>query len=315
MSEKIATRDAYGKALVALGKKDERIVVLDADLAKSTKTIEFAKAYPSRFIDVGIAEQNMVSVAAGLAASGKVPFLSSFAMFATGRAFEQIRNSVAYPEMNVKIAAPHAGISVGEDGATHQANEDIAVMRAIPNMTIVVPADGIETTQAVEALAAMEGPAYLRLGRLAIPQINDEHYRFQLGKGVLLKEGRDVVLFACGLMVGVCLEAAKILEADGINAAVANIHTIKPLDEEMVQVLAKRCGAVVTAEEHSIIGGLGSAVAEVLATEGLGPMGRVGIEDIFGESGAPYALLEKYGLTPQNVAKKARAVIDKKNKK
>ncbi|MDD2568491.1 MAG: transketolase family protein [Clostridia bacterium] len=312
MADKQATRDAYGKALVALGEKNKNLVVLDADLSKSTKTADFAKAYPERFINAGIAEANMVGVAGGLAIAGKTVFVSSFAMFASGRAFEQIRNTVAYPKLNVKIAATHAGITVGEDGASHQAIEDIALMRAVPNMTVVVPADGVEATQAVQTLADMKGPAYLRLGRLAVPVIFDENYKFELGKGVIMREGKGVAIFACGMMVAVALEAAEMLKTEGIDAAVINIHTIKPIDVELVSRYAAKCGAVVTAEEHNIIGGLGSAVAEVLSEHCPVPMARVGVMDIFGESGKPADLLVKYGLTAENIALHAKSVIVRK---
>ncbi|MGI5891418.1 MAG: transketolase family protein [Bacillota bacterium] len=310
--KKIATREAYGKALAELGSQNQRIVVLDADLSKSTKTCDFAAIHPERFFNIGIAEQNMVGVAAGLAISGKIPFLSSFAVFATGRAFEQIRNSVAYPHANVKIAASHAGITVGEDGATHQSIEDIAIMRALPGMTVVVPADAIETEQAVAAIAQIYGPAYLRLGRLATPQVNADDYKFCLGKGVLLQPGTDIAIFACGMMVQTALEAAKLLAGEGISAAVANIHTIKPLDTEFIIELASRCGAALTVEEHSIIGGLGGAVAETLAENCPVPMMRVGIEDTFGQSGSPAALLEVYGLTAASIAQKAKKTLAKK---
>ncbi|MGI6361674.1 MAG: transketolase family protein [Bacillota bacterium] len=312
VKQKIATRDAYGQALVEIGKYNKDLVVLDADLSKSTKTAGFAKAYPERFINVGIAEQNMVGVAAGLAVSGKIPFLSSFAVFATGRAFEQIRNSVAYSQNNVKIAATHAGITVGEDGGTHQSVEDIAIMRTLPQMVVIVPCDATETKQAVKSLVNLDGPAYLRLGRLAVPQISPEGYEFHLGKGVLLQEGSDIVIFACGMMVSVALEAAQILAAEGIAAAVANIHTIKPLDTQFIVNLAKICGAAVTVEEHSIIGGLGSAVAETLAEHCPVPLARVGVEDVFGQSGSPAELLDFYGLTPMGVVDKVKKVLAQK---
>lgn len=312
MADKMATRDAYGKALVKLGETDQNLVVLDADLSKSTKTNGFAKAYPERFVNVGIAEQNMACVAAGLATIGKTVFFSSFAMFAAGRAFEQIRNSIAYPKLPVTIAATHAGITVGEDGATHQALEDISIMRTIPGMTVVVPADGVETEQAVYALAAYDGPAYLRLGRLAVETVLPADYQFTLGKGVVLRDGKDVVIFACGLMVQESLQAAKLLAEEDIQAAVVNIHTIKPIDRALVAKMAKQCGAVVTAEEHNVIGGLGSAVAEVLAEECPTPMVRVGVQDSFGESGKPAELLAKYHLTAADIAAQAKAVLAKK---
>ena len=308
----VATREAYGKALAAYGQEHAEIVVMDADLSKSTKTADFAAVCPERFFNAGIAEQNMMGVAAGLAASGKTPFVSTFAVFATGRAFEQIRNSIAYPRLNVKIAATHAGITVGEDGGSHQSVADIALMRAMPNMTVVVPADGIETAQAVEALAQTKGPAYLRLGRLATPQVNGEDYRFELGKGVLLRRGSDVAIFACGMMVAPALAAADLLAQESIQAAVANIHTLKPLDESFIAELAAECGCAVTAEEHSIIGGLGSAVAEVVAQNRPVPVLRVGINDSFGQSGSPAVLLEKYGLTAIHIASRAKAAIARK---
>ncbi len=309
----IATRDAYGQALVALGAENENIVVLDADLSKSTKTADFAAAYPERFINCGIAEQNMATIAAGMAASGKIPFVSSFAVFASGRAFEQIRNSIAYPSLNVKIAATHAGISVGEDGGSHQAIEDIAIMRALPNMTIISPADGIEAAQAVHAAAKLDGPVYIRLGRLAIPQIHNEDYQFKLGKGHLENAGRDIVIFATGMMVGYALEAANLLAEEGISAAVANIHTIKPLDSEFIIEQAKACGAAITVEEHNIIGGLGSAVAETLMEAGINvPFKRVGVNDCFGQSGSPAALMRQYQLMPVPIATQAKAVLAKK---
>lgn len=312
MNGKMATRDAYGKALVELGKQNENVVVLDADLSKSTKTCDFKAAYPERFINVGIAEQNLVSAAAGLSVIGKVPFVSSFAMFAVGRAYEQIRNSVAYPKMNVKVAATHAGITVGEDGATHQMVEDIALMRVVPNMTVVVPADGTETYQAVLALGEMDGPAYLRLGRLAVPQVNSDDYEFKLGKGVLLRAGSDAVIFACGMMVSEALKAADKLAEEGIRVSVANIHTIKPIDSTFIAKLAAACGAVVTAEEHSVIGGLGSAVMEVIAEATPVPVARIGMQDCFGESGSPAELLEKYNLTCCDIYDAVKNVIAKK---
>ncbi len=314
MSKKMATREAYGKALVELGGKNDKVVVLDADLSKSTKTCDFAAAYPERFVNVGIAEQNMASVAAGLAVAGLTPFMSSFAMFATGRAYEQVRNAIGYPHLNVKIGASHAGLSVGEDGATHQALEDVALMREIPGMTVIVPADANETRQAVLAAAEMDGPVYLRLGRMAVPEVNGEDYQFQVGKGVLLQEGNDVVIFASGLMVSVALEAAAMLAENGIQAAVANLHTIKPLDVDFIVQWAKNCGAVVTAEDHSILGGLGSAVAEVLSEHVPTPLVRVGVQDVFGESAKPAQLFEKYGLTAKDVADACRKVMARKIK-
>ena len=315
MSEqkKIATREAYGQALAALAGENDNIVVLDADLSKSTKTADFAQVAPERFFNIGIAEQNMTGVAAGLAAAGKIPFISTFAIFASGRAFEQVRNSVAYPKLNVKIAATHAGISVGEDGGSHQSIEDIALMRALPNMTVISPCDGPETTQAVYAAVKHEGPVYLRLGRLGVPVIHGEDYRFQLGRGVLELPGRDVTLFATGLMVGITLEAAALLAAEGISATVANIHTIKPLDTDFVLEQASLTGAAVSVEEHSIIGGLGSAIAETLMEGGCHvPFTRVGVSDQFGQSGSPPALIKHYGLSPEAIATAAKALLAKK---
>ncbi|MBM7866734.1 transketolase family protein [Heliomicrobium gestii] len=309
---KIATRDAYGRALARLGAEKADVVVLDADLAKSTKTIDFAKVYPERFFDMGIAEQNLMGTAAGLAAIGKIPFASTFAMFATGRAFEQIRNSIAYPKLNVKIAATHAGITVGEDGASHQTVEDIALMRVLPNMTVLAPADGPETEGAIRWAAEHTGPVYIRLGRLAVPVINEENYVFTPGKAVTLRQGKDVTIIATGLMVSVALEAAEALAAEGIGAEVLNIHTIKPIDAEAILASTARTGCVVTAEEHSVIGGLGSAVAEVLVEGQPVPMERVGLKDTFGESGKPAELLKKYGLTAEAVVAAARRSMERK---
>ncbi|MBE6680306.1 MAG: transketolase family protein [Ruminococcaceae bacterium] len=309
MAEKKATREAYGDTLVELGATMKNLVVLDADLAEATKTCKFKKAFPDRFFDCGIAEGNMMAVAAGLAASGLVPFASSFAMFASGRAFEQVRNMIGYPHLNVKIGATHAGITVGEDGATHQCNEDIALMRTIPGMTIINPADCVEAAAAVKFAAQMNGPVYMRFGRYAVPTFNTADYKFELGKGIELCDGNDVAIVATGLMVSVALEAAKLLKADGINARVINIHTIKPIDEDILVKAAKETGAIVTAEEHNIIGGLGSAVAEVLCEKLPVPMLRVGVEDKFGKSGQVPELLEIYGLTAENIASKAKAAI------
>lgn len=310
--KKIATREAYGTALAKFGDKYD-IVVMDADLSKSTKTDTFKKVFPDRFINCGIAEANMISTAAGLATCGKTVFASTFAMFAAGRAFEQIRNAVCYPKLNVKIGATHAGISVGEDGATHQPIEDIALMRSIPNMVVISPADAVESIAAVEAAIKHDGPVYLRFGRLAVPVINDEAtYKFEIGKGVQLKDGTDVTIIANGLMVPDALTAADMLKEEGINARVINIHTIKPIDEDIIVKAAKETGAIVTAEEHNIIGGLGSAVAEVLAEKYPAPLVRVGIEDKFGKSGKPAELLKEYGLTPENIAAKAKEAIAKK---
>lgn len=302
-----ATREGYGKALIELGKEDERIVVLDSDLAAATKTGMFQKVFPERHINCGIAEANMMGIAAGLAAAGKIPFASSFAMFAAGRAFEQVRNSIGYPHLNVKIGASHAGISVGEDGPTHQCNEDIALMRAIPGMMIINPADVIEAEMATKAAAAYDGPVYLRFGRLAVPVINDpDTYQFEIGKGITMREGKDVTIIATGLEVSESLEAAKMLEADGISAEVINIHTIKPLDAELVTASARKTGRVVTVEEHSIIGGLGGAVAEVLAEQAPTKMLRIGVNDTFGESGPAKALIEKYGLDAKSIYEKVK---------
>lgn len=310
MSEvkKIATRDSYGNALAQLGTEHSEVVVLDADLAAATKTGIFKKAHPERFIDCGIAESNMIGVAAGLAAAGKVPFASSFAMFAAGRAFEQIRNSVGYPHLNVKIGATHAGISVGEDGATHQCNEDIALMRTIPGMVVINPSDDVEARAAVQAAYEHQGPVYMRFGRLAVPVINDRpDYQFELGKGVVLREGKDLTIIATGLPVSNCLEAAEKLAADGIDAKVINIHTIKPLDEELVVAAAKETGRVVTVEEHSVIGGLGSAVCDVLSEKAPTRVMKIGINDTFGESGPALELLKKYGLDTDSIYAKIKA--------
>ncbi len=305
--KKIATRDSYGNALVELGKEHENLVVLDADLAAATKTGVFQKAFPERHIDCGIAECNMMGVAAGLAATGKVPFASSFAMFAAGRAFEQIRNSVGYPKLNVKIGATHAGISVGEDGATHQCNEDIALMRTIPGMVVINPSDDVEAKAAVKAAYEHEGPVYLRFGRLAVPVINDrEDYKFELGKGVVLREGKDITLIATGLPVAETLEAAEKLAVDGIDAKVINIHTIKPLDEELIVAAAKETGKVVTIEEHSVIGGLGSAVCDVLSEKEPTKVLKIGINDTYGESGPAVELIKKYGLDAESIYKKIK---------
>jgi len=312
MSEvkKIATRESYGNALVELGKEHDDLVVLDADLAAATKTGIFKKAFPERFIDCGIAESNMVGVAAGIAATGKVPFCSSFAMFAAGRAYEQVRNSVAYPHFNVKIGATHAGISVGEDGASHQCLEDIALMRAIPGMTVINPSDDIEARAAVKAAYEMEGPVYLRFGRLAVPVINDNaDYKFEIGKGTVLKEGTDLTIVATGLEVNESLEAAKMLEADGIHAEVINIATIKPLDEELIIKSASKTGKVVTVEEHSVIGGLGGAVAECLSEKCPTKMKRIGVYDRFGESGPAVGLLHKYELDAEGIYKQVKEFL------
>ena len=314
MADKIATREAYGKALVALADKYP-FVVLDADLAQATKTCLFAKEHPDRFFDCGIAEGNMMSVAAGIASTGTVPFVSSFAMFAAGRAFEQVRNSVAYPHLNVKIGATHAGITVGEDGATHQCYEDFALMRVIPGMTVICPADGPETCAAVEAALKWDGPVYLRFGRFAVPEVTagEGVAPFEIGKGRLLREGTDVTIVAIGYMVHLALEAADALAAEGICAEVIDLHTLKPIDAELLVKSATKTGAVVTAEEHNIIGGLGSAVSETLAENRPVPLERVGVRDVFGRSGKVPQLLEFYGLTSAEIAKRAKAAIARKN--
>ena len=312
MSEvkKIATRESYGNALAALGEKYDNLVVLDADLAAATKTGVFKKAFPDRHIDCGIAECNMMGIAAGLSLTGKVPFASSFAMFAAGRAFEQVRNSIGYPHLNVKIGATHAGITVGEDGASHQCNEDIALMRTIPGMTIINPCDDVEAKAAVEAAYLYEGPVYMRFGRAAAPVINDNpEYKFEIGKGVTLREGSDVTIIATGLEVSQSLEAAEKLAADGISAEVINIHTIKPLDEELVIASAKKTGKVVTVEEHSVIGGLGSAVCDALCAVAPTPVLKIGMNDTFGESGPAMALLAKYGLDAEGIYTKVKDFV------
>lgn len=306
--KKIATRESYGNALAELGKEHEDVVVLDADLAGATKTGVFKKVFPDRHIDCGIAESNMMGVAAGLSTTGKVPFASSFAMFAAGRAFEQVRNSIGYPHLNVKIGATHAGISVGEDGATHQCNEDIALMRTIPGMVVINPSDDVEARAAVKAAYEHQGPVYMRFGRLAVPVINDHaDYKFELGKGIVLREGKDVTIIATGLPVANCLEAAEKLAADGVEAKVINIHTIKPLDEELVIAAAKETGKVVTVEEHSVIGGLGSAVCDVLSEKAPTKVLKIGINDTFGESGPAVELVKKYGLDAESIYEKVKA--------
>lgn len=306
---KIATRDAYGKALVKLGQINEDVVVLDADLSKSTKTNDFFKAYPKRFFNMGIAEQNLVGAACGLAAAGKIPFASTFAMFATGRAFEVIRNSACYPKLNVKICATHAGITVGEDGGSHQSVEDISLMRSIPNMTVVVPADGIEAEKMIFEAAKFEGPMYVRLGRSAVPTIFGEDYNFEIGKGVVLREGTDATIIACGIMVNEALIAADMLKEENINVRVINMSTIKPIDKELIINAAKETKAIITAEEHSIIGGLGSAVSEVVCESNPVIVKKIGMNDCFGESGTPTELLEKYGLTASNIVTKVKEAI------
>ncbi len=308
--KKIATRDSYGNALTELAEAYPNLVVLDADLAAATKTGIFKKAYPDRHIDCGIAECNMVGIAAGLAAAGKVPFVSSFAMFAAGRAFEQVRNSVGYPKLNVKIGATHAGISVGEDGATHQCCEDLALMRTIPGMVVMNPSDDVEAKAAVKAALDHEGPVYIRFGRLAVPVINDKpDYKFEIGKGVVLREGKDVTLVATGLEVAETMEAAEKLAADGIDAKVINIHTIKPLDEELILAAAKETGKVVTIEEHSVIGGLGSAVCDCLSEKAPTPVLKIGVNDTFGESGPALELIKKYGLDADSIYNKVKDFV------
>lgn len=309
----VATREAYGKALARIGKENENIVVLDADLSKSTKTADFKAVCPERFINMGIAEGNMMTVAAGMAACGKIPFASTFAIFATGRAFEQIRNSICYPKLNVKVCATHAGLTVGEDGASHQSVEDISLMRSIPNMVVISPSDGIETEAAIEAITKYEGPCYVRLGRSAVPIINDnEDYKFEIGKGITLRDGKDATIVATGIMVEAALEAYNILAEEGIRVRVINIHTIKPIDEELITKAARETNLIVTAEEHSIIGGLGSAVAEVVTTHCPATVLRVGIKDTFGESGKPAELLKAYGLTAVDIVKAVKTGISMK---
>ena len=305
--KKIATRESYGNALAELGKEHEDVVVLDADLAAATKTGVFKKAFPERHIDCGIAESNMMGVAAGIATTGKVPFASSFAMFAAGRAFEQVRNSIGYPHLNVKIGATHAGISVGEDGATHQCNEDIALMRTIPGMVVINPSDDVEAKAAVKAAYEHEGPVYLRFGRLAVPVINDNgDYKFELGKAITLREGTDVTIIASGLPVSESLAAAEMLAAEGISAAVINMHTVKPLDEEAVIRAAEKTGKIVTVEEHSVIGGRGSAVGDVVAQKAPAMVLKIGVNDVFGESGPAVQLIKKYGLDSESICEKVK---------
>lgn len=310
MSNKIATRQAYGNALKELAVTNKNVVVLDADLSKSTMTANFKEVAPERFINMGIAEGNMMSVAAGLASCGKVVFASTFAIFAAGRAFEQIRNSIAYPHLNVKVCATHAGLTVGEDGASHQAVEDLALMRSIPGMTVISPSDGIEAEAAIKAVSEFNGPCYVRLGRMPVNTVNDfEGYKFEIGKGVQLKEGKDATIIANGIMVDAALEAKEILLGEGIDVSVINIHTLKPIDEEIIVKAAKETGAIVTAEEHNIIGGLGSAVSEVVSENYPVPVLRVGIKDVFGESGKPADLLEKYGLTANEIVKTVKKAM------
>ena len=313
MANKIATREAYGKTLAKLAEEVENIVVLDADLSKSTKTADFKKVAEDRFFNMGIAEGNMMGVAAGLSTCGKIPFVSTFAMFAAGRAFEQIRNSICYPNLNVKVCATHAGLTVGEDGASHQAIEDLSLMRSIPNMTVICPSDAIETEAAIRAVAKYNGPCYVRLGRAAVNVINDRAgYTFEIGKGVELAGGNDVTIVAIGIMVDVALEAKEMLAKEGINARVINIHTLKPIDKEITLKAARETGAIVTVEEHSIIGGLGSAVSEVVCEERPVPVIRIGVNDKFGESGKPDELLRAYGLTSENVVSACKRAVSLK---
>lgn len=313
MSKKIATREAYGKALAELSKVNKNIVVLDADLSKSTKTADFKSVAPERFFNMGIAEANMMGVAAGLSTCGKIPFVSTFAMFAAGRAFEQIRNSLCYPKLNVKVCATHAGLTVGEDGASHQAIEDIALMRSIPNLVVISPSDAVEAEAAIKAVAEYDGPCYVRLGRLAVNVINDnDSYKFEIGKGITLSEGNDVTIVANGLMVDVAIQAKEDLAKEGINARLINIHTIKPIDGDLLVKAAKETGAIVSVEEHSVIGGLGSAISEVVCEECPVPVVKVGVKDTFGESGKPEELLVKYGLTSEEVVKAAKKAISLK---
>ena len=315
MAEKIATRDAYGETLVELGKENPNIVVLDADLSKSTKTNVFAKAFPERHFNFGVAEANMMATAGGLATCGKIPFASTFAVFATGRAWDQVRMSICYPELNVKIVATHGGITVGEDGASHQANEDIVLMRALPNITVIVPADAVETKKAVRAAADYVGPVYMRLGRSAVPVVFDEDYDFMIGKAEVVRPGDDVSVFACGIMTAQALEAAEILSGEGISAEVVNVSTIKPLDAETIFYSVRKTGCAVSAEEHSIVGGLGGAIAEALIDSCPVPMERVGVPDTFTESGKPDELLKKYGMTPTDIASAARLAIQHKGER
>ncbi len=311
--KKIATRESYGNALAELGDKYENLYVFDADLAAATKTGIFKKKFPDRFFDCGIAESNMMGVAAGMAATGKIPFVSTFAMFAAGRAFEQVRNSIGYPHLNVKIGATHAGISVGEDGATHQCNEDIALMRTIPGMTVIIPADDVEAKAAVEAAINYEGPVYMRFGRLAVPVFNDpDTYKFEIGKGIKLRDGNDITIVATGLMVYEAIEAAKTLAQQGIEATVINIHTIKPIDKDIIIEAAKKTGLVLTVEEHSVIGGLGEAVCDVLCENYPTKVVKIGVNDEFGHSGPAVELLKQYGLCAENIVNKAVEAVRSK---
>ncbi len=308
----IATREAYGQALVELGDLRDDIVVLDADLSKSTKTSEFAKRFPKRFFNMGIAEQNLIGAACGLSTTGKIPFVSTFAVFATGRGFEIIRNSVCYPNLNVKICATHAGITVGEDGGSHQSIEDISIMRSIPNMTVLVPADGVETRKMIFEITKYKGPVYVRLGRSSVPSIFSDDYDFEIGKGVILREGTDATIIACGIMVNEAIDAAQLLKSEGINVRVINMSTIKPIDKELIIDSAKKTGAIVTAEEHSIIGGLGSAVSEIVTELCPVIVKKIGVNDVFGQSGTPSELISEYGLTADNIVKKVKEAIENK---
>lgn len=317
MAEKLtrATRESYGEVLAELGAENEKIIVFDADLSGSTKTSVFAKKFPDRFFNCGIAESNMMAIAAGAATTGMIPFASTFAMFAAGRAFEQVRNSIGYPHLNVKIGATHAGLSVGEDGASHQCNEDLATMRVIPGMTVLCPSDDVETKAAVRAAVALDGPVYIRLGRMAVPGIYDaDNFEYEIGKGIKLRNGGGVTIIATGLMVSRALEAADMLAEEGIDARVLDFHTIKPIDRDMIVEAAKQTGAIVTAEEHSIIGGLGAAVSEVIAEVQPVPVLKVGVNDTFGESGAGKEILEKYGLTANHIVKRCKEAIKLKKK-
>ncbi len=307
----IATREAYGSALAELGEKYKDLVVLDADLSKSTKTADFKKKYPERFFNIGISEQDLMGTAAGLATCGKIPFASTFAMFAAGRAFEQIRNSIAYPKLNVKVAATHAGVTVGEDGASHQAIEDIAIMRAVPNMTIVVPSDALQTKKVIEAAMEYKGPMYIRLGRLGVPEIYKDDFKFEIGKGIVLQEGNDVTIIATGFMVHQGQKACEQLKEMGIHAELIDMHTIKPIDKELIIKSASKTRAVVTAEEHSIIGGLGGAVAEVLSEECPVKLKRIGLNDTFGQSGKPMELVDKYELNAEHIVREVRTLLGK----
>ena len=309
--KKMATRDGYGKGLVALGAEHDDIVVLDADLAGSTKTGMFAKAYPDRHFNCGIAEGNMMSVAAGLASTGLVPFASSFAMFASGRAFEQIRNSIGYPALNVKIGASHGGMSVGEDGASHQCCEDFALMRSIPGMVVICPADGVEAEAATKAAYAHQGPVYLRMGRLAVPVFHEEGFEFTIGKGEVMRDGTDVAIIANGLMVYEAIKAGETLTAEGINAMIVNMSTVKPIDEELVLEAAKKCGKIITCEEHSVVGGLGEAVCSFLSENHPTPVRRIGVNDVFGQSGPAAEVLEYYGLCESNIVKVTKEFLGK----